>query len=261
MSFFWVHGEWIVAWDKQIACTKHSNRHLTSFDVFITAHVIWSHCCTTCWLCSSGIESKNFNRVQRRKYDTIVNIIPTDFPSLLPESSTAALRMCRPGTLIIIPRTNSQWLPEHPSLLPVSSTTELYICHPLNTRHYYLNHPLQGCACVAPWTPIVIPRTVNHFLNTQLLCRHIVFKSKHRFYSFNGAECPANRIWMSLHLNILVHHLKKGYPKQEAQRATYRAPEYNVPPFWGIGQGRHFCLLISPKNTNLVEGFEILLPV
>ena len=25
--------------------------------------------------------------------------------------------------------------------------------------------------------------------------------------------------------------------KQEAQRATYRAPEYNVPPFWPIGQG------------------------
>ena len=25
--------------------------------------------------------------------------------------------------------------------------------------------------------------------------------------------------------------------KQEAQRATYRAPENNVPPFWRIGQG------------------------
>ena len=41
--------------------------------------------------------------------------------------------------------------------------------------------------------------------------------------------------------------------KQEAQRATYRAPENNVPPFWGIGQGGHFCLLIVPQNTNLVE--------
>ena len=40
--------------------------------------------------------------------------------------------------------------------------------------------------------------------------------------------------------------------EQEAQRATYRAPEYNVPPF---------CLLISPKNTKLVEDVEILLPV
>ena len=38
--------------------------------------------------------------------------------------------------------------------------------------------------------------------------------------------------------------------KQEAQRATYRAPEYNVPPFWGVGQGGHFCLLIGLKNTN-----------
>ena len=31
--------------------------------------------------------------------------------------------------------------------------------------------------------------------------------------------------------------------------------------FWGIGQGWHFCLLIGPKNTNLVEDVEILLPV
>ena len=49
--------------------------------------------------------------------------------------------------------------------------------------------------------------------------------------------------------------------KQEAQRATYRAPEYNLPPFWGIGQGGHFCLLIGPKNTNPEEDVEILLPV
>ena len=49
--------------------------------------------------------------------------------------------------------------------------------------------------------------------------------------------------------------------KQEAQRATYRAPEYNVPPFWGICQSGHFCLLIGPKNTNSEEDVEILLPV
>ena len=61
---------------------------------------------------------------------------------------------------------------------------------------------------------------------------------------------------------------KKGYfnpytyakaMKQEAQRATYRAPEYNVSPFLGIG--KHFCLLIGNRNTNLVEDIEILLPV
>ena len=49
--------------------------------------------------------------------------------------------------------------------------------------------------------------------------------------------------------------------KQEAQRATYRAPEYNLPPFWGISQVEHFCWLIGPINTNLVEDNEILLPV
>ena len=48
---------------------------------------------------------------------------------------------------------------------------------------------------------------------------------------------------------------------QEAQRATYRAPEYNVQPYSGIGQGGHFSLLIGPKNKNLVEDVEILLPV
>ena len=33
--------------------------------------------------------------------------------------------------------------------------------------------------------------------------------------------------------------------KQEAQRATYCAPEYNVPLFWRIGQGGHLAFLIS----------------
>ena len=49
--------------------------------------------------------------------------------------------------------------------------------------------------------------------------------------------------------------------QQEAQRATFRAPANNVPPFSGIGQGGHFCLLIGPKNTKLAEDVEILLPV
>ena len=50
------------------------NRHLTSFDVLITAHVIRPNCQTFFLLSSSEIELKNFSRVQRRKYDTIVNI-------------------------------------------------------------------------------------------------------------------------------------------------------------------------------------------
>ena len=48
---------------------------------------------------------------------------------------------------------------------------------------------------------------------------------------------------------------------QEAQRATYRAPEYNVQPFWLICQGGHLFFSIGPKDTNLVEDIEILLPV
>ena len=39
--------------------------------------------------------------------------------------------------------------------------------------------------------------------------------------------------------------------KREAQRSTYRAPEYNVPPFWQIGRGGNFYLLIGLNNTNM----------
>ena len=47
--------------------------------------------------------------------------------------------------------------------------------------------------------------------------------------------------------------------KQEAQRATYRAPEYNVPPLRRIDLGGTFRLLICRKN--LVEDVKIVLPV
>ena len=41
--------------------------------------------------------------------------------------------------------------------------------------------------------------------------------------------------------------------KQEAQRATYRAPEYNVPPFWGIGQGG-YLFTDQPEKHKLGRG-------
>ena len=47
-----------------------------------------------------------------------------------------------------------------------------------------------------------------------------------------------------------------GKIQQEAQRATYRAPEYNVPHLLP-----HLCFLIGPKNTNFVEDIEILLSI
>ena len=49
--------------------------------------------------------------------------------------------------------------------------------------------------------------------------------------------------------------------QQRAQRATYRAPEYNLPLFWQIGQGDHLVFPIRSKNKNLVEYVEILLPL
>ena len=86
-----------------------------------------------------------------------------------------------------------------------------------------------------------------------------------------------------MHLHWVSLTKCHGEIKQEAQRATYRAPEYNVPPFWQIGQGSnfffystawktqtrkrtlgwggHLVFQISPKNTNFVEDVEILLSV
>ena len=60
--------------EKLLIQNTHGNGYLTAFDVLITAHVIRPNRRTFCWLCSSGIELKKFSRVQRRKYDTIVNI-------------------------------------------------------------------------------------------------------------------------------------------------------------------------------------------
>ena len=41
---------------------------------------------------------------------------------------------------------------------------------------------------------------------------------------------------------------------QEALRATYRAPEYNVPPFWQIGQGGHLVFPIGLQKHKLGRG-------
>ena len=60
--------------EKLFIQNSHSNGHFTSFDVLITAHVIRPYRRTFCWLCSLGIELEKISRVQRRKYDTIVNI-------------------------------------------------------------------------------------------------------------------------------------------------------------------------------------------
>ena len=56
--------------------------------------------------------------------------------------------------------------------------------------------------------------------------------------------------------------VRVGYMnKQETQRATNRAHEYHVPPFWRVRQDVHFCLLIDPKNIILEEDVRILLSV
>ena len=42
-----------------------------------------------------------------------------------------------------------------------------------------------------------------------------------------------------------IHIFSRITDWQEAQRASYRAHEYNVPSFWRICQGGYFCLLIG----------------
>ena len=74
-----------------------------------------------------------------------------------------------------------------------------------------------------------------------------------------------NRPTESVKRQLVMTHVslisKTFMNKQEAQRATYRAPEYNMPPIWRIGQGGHLVFPIGPKNTNMVEDIEIFLPV
>ena len=108
----------------------------------------------------------------------------------------------------------------------------------------------------------------RHIVPTALLVRVQCFRKS----LLKAVQGPSTRpivvsmingwLWLWLcKMNAPSDNKVKNITKQEAQRATYRAPEYNVPPFWQISQGGNFCLLISLKNTNLVEDFEILLPV
>ena len=73
---------------------------------------------------------------------------------------------------------------------------------------------------------------------------------------------PGTNIFPSKQWNICIiwFYYIPGIHKQEAQRATYRAPEYNVPPFWQISQNGN-SVYSSAWKTNLEEDVEILLPV
>ena len=56
--------------------------------------------------------------------------------------------------------------------------------------------------------------------------------------------------------SVTMTQIDRQALEQEAQRATYRAPEYNVPHLLP-----HLGFLIGPKNTNFVEDTEILLSI
>ena len=113
------------------------------------------------------------------------------------------------------------------------------------------------------------PKSTGFILSPWLTCVPSLIKKHTTVKSLSCSQayfdiCPLwpwpltseiNRI-----LPLIMVNMSAKFDKQEAQRATYRAPEYNVPPFWRIGQGGLF-FSIGPKNTNLVEDVEILLPV
>ena len=104
------------------------------------------------------------------------------------------------------------------------------------------------------WWPVQSYQVPDDFLGWIQWCV-LWKKNKIQFNTF-ADQFRAIKCQMILRLDTMMRPVK-----QEAQRATYRAPEYNVPRFWGISQGGHFCFLIGPKNTNMVEDIEILLPV
>ena len=72
----------------------------------------------------------------------------------------------------------------------------------------------------------------------------LVWKWCH-FTMWSNTQAPSCHSHMNVHLDMYIHY---NLVEQEAQRATYRAPEYNVPPFWGICQGSHLVFPIGPIN-------------
>ena len=110
---------------------------------------------------------------------------------------------------------------------------------PMETTH-------QGLSTSNVWkSHLMYERVIDHGLDTMKLYVN---------YTFESFDLETSNIQGQ-------GHRQRSWWKQEAQGATYRAPEYNVPPFWRIGQGGHLVFPISPKYTNLVEDVEIFLPV
>ena len=70
-----------------------------------------------------------------------------------------------------------------------------------------------------------------------------------------------NEIKHAIHPTYMKVHRENDHLKDKRPKGPHRAPEYNVPASWQIGQGGHFCLLIGLKNINSVEDVEILLPI
>ena len=128
---------------------------------------------------------------------------------------------------------------------------------------------LECCPMVEPYDPNInpgcliskAPIKMGKFYSYFLL--NITFKlSNHRYNKTH--QMNARRVTWEIKQLIPkgpASKMRWKSTKQGAKRATYRAPEYNVPPFWRISQGGHFCLVIGQKHTNLVEDVEILLLV
>ena len=78
----------------------------------------------------------------------------------------------------------------------------------------------------------------------------------------DGRTDDGQHVITIVHLSLRLRCTKNPYDnrKQEAQRAIYRAPEYNMPLFWQIGKDSQFCILIRMKSTNLVQYVILLLP-
>ena len=62
-------------------------------------------------------------------------------------------------------------------------------------------------------------------------------------------SCPCMKLYKAMKKGT-----KDGNRKQEAQGATYRTPEYNAPPFWGIGQGNKCCCFSARSAQGRIQG-------
>ena len=119
----------------------------------------------------------------------------------------------------------------------------------------------QGNFTVTPWKPIILDVIAS--------ISRTIFKRRESFSHLDvfTVEYLLNCLFI-LKNNCLVwsfewykkfSNLTRNNKRPKGPHIVHLSTMCHL--FWEICQGGHFCLLIGPNNTNMVEDVEILLPV